>query len=83
MCSTVPYYKIHETEKPSLILPSQEVHILKRPNHKENKKWKPKKEYKVGDMVLVDKNPIPINFQEKVGEDHYYIAKLDDELLPC
>ena len=34
----IPYYKIPKTKKPSLILPSQEVCILKRPNHKTNKK---------------------------------------------
>ena len=54
----ISYYKIPETKEPSSILPSQEICILKRPNHKTNKKWKPKMEYKVGDVVLVDKNPI-------------------------
>lgn len=78
----IPYYKIPEIEQPSLILPCQEFHILKSANHKQNKKWKPKKENKVGDVVLVDKNPIPVKIHGKVGEDYYYIAKLDSELWP-
>lgn len=79
--SPIPYYKIPEVEKPSPILPSQEVCIFKRPNQKKNKKWKPK-DFKVGDVVLVDKTPIPVKIHGKVGEDYYYIAKLDDELWP-
>lgn len=73
-------YRTKEVEKPSPILPSQEICILKRPNHKANRKWKPTKEYKVGDVVLVDKNPIPVNIHGKVEEDYYYIAKLNNEL---
>lgn len=61
------YYKTNEIEKPPPILPSQEVCILKRPNQKANKKWKPKREYKVGDVVLVDKNPILVRFTGMSG----------------
>ena len=50
----IPYYKIPKAEKPSPNLPSQEVCILKRPNQKQSKKWRPKREFKVGDIVLVD-----------------------------
>ena len=78
----IPYYETREVEKTSPILPSMEVRILKRLNHKTSKKWKPKKEYKVGDLVLVDKELIPVKIHDKVGEEYYYIAKLKDELWP-
>ena len=78
----IPYYETHEIEKPSTILPSQEVCILKQPNHKTSKKWKPEKEYKVEDLVLVDRSPMPVKIHGKVGEDYYYIAKLNDKLWP-
>ena len=41
---------------------------------------KPKKEFKVGDIVLVDKNTIPIKIHGNVGEGYCYIVRLDDEL---
>jgi len=78
----IPYYKTHEIEKPSPILPSQEFCVLKRPNHKANKKWKPNREYKVGDVVLVDKNPMPVKIHGNVEENYYYIAKLNKGLWP-
>lgn len=77
-----PYYEAHNTEKPSPILPSKEIRILKRPNHKPSRRWKPKKEYKIGDLVLVDKELVPVKIDGKVGDDYYYIAKLNDKLWP-
>jgi len=76
----IPYHKILEVEKPSPSLPSQEVRILKRPNQKKSNKWKPKREFNVGDVVLVDKNPILVKIHVKVGEDYYYIARHDNKL---
>jgi len=77
---SIPFYKIPKAEKPSPILRSQEVCILKRPNKKQSKKWKPKREFKIGDVVLVDKIPFLVKIIGKVGEGYYYIARLDDEL---
>lgn len=76
----IPYYETHEIEKPSPIPLSQEVRILKRSNPKTSRKWKPKKEYKIRDLVLVDRDPMDVKIHGKVGEDYYYIAKLNDEL---
>ena len=51
----ISYYKMIDTKVPSPILLSREVKILKRPNQKKIKKCmkNPKKELKVGDVVLV------------------------------
>lgn len=71
-----------DIEKPSPILPNQESCILKRSIFQTRQKWKPKEEYKVGDLLLVDKDLIPVRIHGKVGNDYYYIAKLNEKLWP-
>lgn len=48
----------------------------------QRKQWvqKPKRENQVGDLALVDKDPIPIRIQGKVGVGYFYILILDGEL---
>jgi len=36
----------------------------------------------VVDLVLIEKDPIPVRIHVKVGVGYFYIAKLDRELLP-
>lgn len=66
---------------------SQKVYHIKKPNSRltiPKKQWvqKPIRDYQVGDLVLVDKDLIPIKIHGKVGVRYFYIAKLDGELLP-